>query len=103
MTFSLHFDIILLFNKGQVMGIFDASTSIKGQVTVPAEIRKLIGLEAGGKLQFQVHGDGFVRIMAKKRSIKGLKGLVAKPDHPINIKEAIKSAILKRDAQAKST
>jgi antitoxin PrlF len=85
------------------MGIFDANTSIKGQVTVPVEIRKLIGLEAGGKLQFQVQADGQVKILAKKRSIKELKGLVSKPQHAVDVKSAIQTAVLKRDSRAKKS
>ncbi len=56
------------------MGLFDAKTSSKGQVTVPVEVRRLIGLEAGGKIQFQTDAEGRVYVTAKKRSIKALKG-----------------------------
>jgi antitoxin PrlF len=79
------------------MGLFDAKTSAKGQVTVPVEVRRLIGLEAGGKVQFQTDSEGRVYITAKKRSIKALKGLVPKPPETINIDAAIAAAVSKRN------
>lgn len=82
------------------MGIFDAKTSMKGQVTVPVEIRKLLGLESGGKIQFQVQDDGQIKVLAKKRSIKDLKGLVASPKDTVNVKTAIQKAVAKRAERA---
>ena len=79
------------------MGLFDAKTSSKGQVTVPVEVRRLIGLEAGGKIQFQTDADGKVYIQAKKRSIKSLKGLVARPSSPVDVDAAIAAAVLRRN------
>lgn len=79
------------------MGLFDAKTSSKGQVTVPVEVRRLIGLEAGGKVQFQTDSEGRVYLTAKKRSIKALKGLVPKPPEAINIDAAIAAAVSKRN------
>ena len=71
------------------MGLFDAKSSLKGQVTVPAEVRRLIGLEAGGKVQFQTDADGRVFVTAKKRSIKALRGLVSRPDDTVDVDAAI--------------
>ena len=79
------------------MELFDAKTSAKGQVTVPAEIRRLIGLEAGGKIQFQAETDGRVYVLAKKRSIKALKGLVARPGATVDVKAAISLEVARRN------
>jgi antitoxin PrlF len=79
------------------MGLFDAKTSAKGQVTVPIEIRRLLGLEAGGKVQFQTDIEGRVVVTAKKRSIKTLKGLVHRPEKVIDVKAAISSEVAKRN------
>lgn len=73
------------------MGLFDAKSSLKGQVTVPVEVRKLIGLEAGGKIQFQTESDGRVYVKAKKRSIKSLRGLVPPPPAPVDVDAAIEA------------
>jgi antitoxin PrlF len=79
------------------MGLFDARTSLKGQVTVPAEVRRLIGLEAGGKIQFQAEPDGRVYLLAKKRSIKALRGLVPRPKATVDVKAAISAEVLRRN------
>lgn len=79
------------------MGLFDAKTSSKGQVTVPVEVRRLIGLEAGGKIQFQTDADGKVYIQAKKRSIKSLKGLFERPASPVDVDAAISDAVMRRN------
>ena len=79
------------------MGLFDAKTSAKGQVTVPVEVRRLIGLEAGGKVRFQTDSEGRVYLTAKKRSIKALKGLVARPPSPVDVDAAISSAVMRRN------
>jgi AbrB family looped-hinge helix DNA binding protein len=89
--------------KEAVMGLFDAKTSLKGQVTVPVEVRRLIGLEAGGKVQFQTEADGRVYVTAKKRSIKGLRGLVPRPPETVDVDAAIATAVLKRNRPGAKT
>ena len=42
----------------------DAKTSLKGRFTVPAAVRKAIGLAPGGLLQFIVDDNGTVSITA---------------------------------------
>jgi antitoxin PrlF len=79
------------------MGLFDAKTSLKGQVTVPAEVRRLIGLESGGKIQFQTETDGRVYVTAKKRSIKALRGLVPRPAATVDVKAAISAEVSRRN------
>ena len=74
-----------------------ARVSSKGQVTVPAEVRRLIGLEAGSKVQFHTTADGKVFLLAKKRSIKDLKGLVARPPEPVDVRAAITAEVARRN------
>lgn len=79
------------------MGLFDAKTSLKGQVTVPAEVRRIIGLEAGGKVQFQTEADGRVYVTAKKRSIKALRGLVPQNSSTVDVEAAISAEVARRN------
>ena len=79
------------------MGLFDAKASAKGQVTVPVEVRRMIGLEAGGKVQFQTDADGRVFVTAKKRSIKALRGLVPRPDATVDVEAAISAETARRN------
>ena len=43
-----------------------AKVTIKGQITVPREIRRRLGVRAGDKLEFEDNGDG-VRVTAVRK------------------------------------
>ncbi len=79
------------------MTLFDAKISAKGQLTIPLEVRRLIALDAGGMVQFRTEADGRVRVLAKKRSIKSLKGLVAPPSAVVDVEVAISSGVAERN------
>ena len=79
------------------MGYINAKSSLKGQVTIPAEIRKTIGLAPGGVLRFRVEDDGSVKIAAKKRGAHGLQGIFATPDHPVNDDDEIMQTVWERN------
>jgi AbrB family looped-hinge helix DNA binding protein len=78
------------------MAIYDAKTSRKGQATIPIEIRKLIGLEPGGSVQFVTTPEGDVRLVARKSSLRHLKGLFGPLPAPINIDDAIAETVARR-------
>lgn len=78
------------------MGRFDAKASLKGQVTIPAEVRQVIGLEAGGFIQFVVSDEGSVSVVAKKAGLNHLKGLFKKQEVPIDIDAAIDETVSRR-------
>ena len=82
------------------MGVFDAKTSQKGQVTVPAEVRKTLNLLPGGKLQFKVDDSGKVELVAKKRGLAHIKGLFAQPSEPINVEAEIMAEVWERNCPA---
>lgn len=52
----------------------EATMTSKGQVTIPAEIRKALGLTAGERVVFTQLHDGTTVMRAKTRSILELKG-----------------------------
>ena len=54
----------------------DASLTSKGQITIPASIRKALRLSAGERVVFTQLDDGTVIMRAKTRSILDLKGLL---------------------------
>jgi AbrB family looped-hinge helix DNA binding protein len=51
----------------------------KGQITIPAEIRAKLCLISGNKLEFILKDDQIIMLPINK-SIKGLKGILPKPD-----------------------
>ena len=65
-----------------------STISSKGQITIPAALRSLFGWRTGDVLDFLVHEpDNRVEIVAKRGSVKALKGLVPKPAKPITLEE----------------
>ena len=54
----------------------EATITSKGQVAIPAEIRKAMGLSAGERVVFTQLDDGTTVMRAKTRSILELKGLL---------------------------
>jgi AbrB family looped-hinge helix DNA binding protein len=54
----------------------EATVTSKGQVTIPAEIRRAMGLTAGERVVFTQLDDGTTVFRAKRRSITELKGLL---------------------------
>ena len=79
------------------MGIYDAKISEKGQVTVPVEVRRRLGIEGPQKLQFRELPDGGIEIFAKKQGLKHLKGIFARPTAPIDIDAEIMASVVEKD------
>ncbi len=56
--------------------MFEATMTSKGQVTIPAEIRKALNLTAGQRVVFTGFDDGTTLLRAKSRSVLELRGLL---------------------------
>ena len=82
-----------------------ATLTSKGQVTVPKEIRDLLGLDAGSMLDFQVLPDHTITARAVKPDARRLRGLLKSPfDRPLTVKEmdeGIEQHVREREAQSK--
>ena len=68
----------------------EATVTSKGQVTIPAEIRKAMGLTAGERVIFTQLDDGTTVFRVKRRSIMELRGLLKrarKRKRPVAIKD----------------
>lgn len=73
----------------------EATMTSKGQITIPAEIRKAMGLTPGERVIFTQLHDGTTVMRAKTRSILELKGLL-KPVRGTKRKVAIKDMSIGR-------
>ena len=64
--------------SGDLSGLTHGTTVLtsKGQVTVPANVRRRLGLEPGHRLTFTVLADGTTVMRAKTRSIGDLAGSI---------------------------
>jgi antitoxin PrlF len=54
----------------------EATMTSKGQVTIPADIRKALGLNSGERVVFTQLDDGTTVMRAKTRSILDLGGML---------------------------
>ena len=73
----------------------DATTlTMKGQVTVPREIRDRVGLKSGDKIVFTMLSDGTIVMRPKTRSLASLAGSLTRPGQPkVSISEMSISAM----------
>ncbi len=59
----------------------------KGQVTIPVSIRTTLGIKTGSRVAFiQTNANEF-SLVPLNRSIKQLKGILAKPIKPVSIED----------------
>jgi AbrB family looped-hinge helix DNA binding protein len=47
----------------------------KGQITVPKEVRDVLGLEAGHRVSFQIREDGVVELLPETVDLMSLRGI----------------------------
>ena len=53
-----------------------STVTSKGQITIPKEIRDLLQLQAGHRLEFHFDGHGEVIMRPRNRDFRALKGMV---------------------------
>ncbi len=64
-----------------------ATVTAKGQVTLPAEARRRLGITAGTRLEFLVTDDGRIEIIPRTSSVRALKGMLPAPERPLSLDE----------------
>jgi antitoxin PrlF len=64
-----------------------ATVTSKGQITVPSEIRKALGLSAGDEVLFFPLGNGQFAFRPRTGSIRDLEGVVPKLDYVPTLEE----------------
>ena len=62
-----------------------ATVTAKGQVTLPVEARRRLGLKPGSKLEFIVIDDKRLEVIPLSESVSSLKGMVPKPKAPLSL------------------
>ena len=55
-----------------------ATLTTKGQVTIPAEIRARLGIDAGDKISFEPQGDAIVLRVVETISVQSIRGMFGK-------------------------
>lgn len=74
-----------------------SSVTQRGQVTIPAEVRRLLGTKSGDKVAFQIE-DGQVRLTPAKFTLESAYGSVT-PKHRPEDFEAMKDAAMEERAE----
>lgn len=59
----------------------------KGQITVPVEVRRALGLQAGSKVEFVPTERGVYELVVKTGSIRDLYGMLPAPARAVTLQE----------------
>lgn len=70
----------------------ESTVTVKGQTTLPKEVRQALGLQPGDKVRYLLLDDGEVRLL-RRRPATDFVGLLHRPDRPPVSLEAMDAAI----------
>lgn len=65
----------------------EATVTSKGQITIPSDVRRSMGLAAGKRVVFTPMGDGSTVMRAKTKSVLELRGALGKPRKRIPVEK----------------
>jgi antitoxin PrlF len=77
-----------------------ATLTTKGQITIPADVRRSLNVAAGDRVEFVQVEPGRFEVIAVTRSVRELKGMFGKPARRVSIEE-MNEAIAARGAGAR--
>ncbi len=63
----------------------------KGQITIPKEVRRALGVETGDRLEFVETGKGVFEVVAASRDVRELKGMIGRPRRPVSVEDMRKT------------
>ena len=73
-----------------------ATMTNKGQITIPKEIRDMLGLQSGDKLEFSYKKGGRLIVRPLKKKVDDLYGKLFQPERESLSTDAINDAIRSR-------
>ncbi len=76
------------------------TTTQRNQVTIPAEVRRLLGLKPRDKVAFTIEDGGAVRLAAASFTLESAYGSVKRSNDSRDIEEVSRNA---KDAKAEET
>ena len=76
-----------------------ATLTSKGQITIPVEVRRLLNVQTGDRVEFVQIEPGRFELVAATRSVRELKGLFGPAVRTVSIDE-MNHMIAQRGAQA---
>ena len=78
-----------------------AKVTSKGQITIPRQVRKLMDIETGDRLAFELESDGRLRVSRVEDEPRPLRGLLAEYAQDGPLDDVQVRAALRRRAAAK--
>ena len=78
-----------------------AKVTSKGQVTIPKQVRRLMAIEVGDRLAFELEEDGRLRVSRVRDEPRPLRGLLSEYVREDPVDEEQVRAALRRRAEAK--
>ena len=72
-----------------------ATLSSMGQITIPLEVRRKLGVSTGDRVEFVELDNGHFALMAAIKDVRTLKGIVPTPRRPVGLEE-LRRVIAKR-------
>jgi antitoxin PrlF len=72
-----------------------ATVSSKGQVVIPGDVRKRLGLVQGSVLRFVLDADG-VRLLPAAGDVRRLKGRLPRPTSPVTVDDMNRAVVAQR-------
>ena len=72
--------------------MLSSTVTTKGQVTIPKNIREILNIGKGDRVEFLVDENGSVTILPVTTDVTELKGLVARPAKHVSLAD-MKNAI----------
>ncbi len=76
-----------------------ATLTSKGQITIPADVRRVLNVQTGDRVEFVQVEPGRFELVAATRSVRELKGLFGKASRTVSI-EDMNRAIAQQAARA---
>ncbi|MDH4390794.1 MAG: AbrB/MazE/SpoVT family DNA-binding domain-containing protein [Aquabacterium sp.] len=64
-----------------------ATLTSKGQITIPADVRRTLGVQTGDRVEFVEIQPGRFELVAATRSVRELKGMLGKPTQTLSIED----------------
>jgi antitoxin PrlF len=62
-----------------------ATLTSKGQITIPADVRRALNVQTGDRVEFVQVESGRFELVAATRSVRELKGMLGKPARTLSI------------------
>ena len=68
-----------------------ATLTSKGQITIPADVRRALNVQTGDRVEFVQVEPGRFELVAATRSVRELKGMFGMPSRTVSIEEMNRS------------